>query len=321
MPNVFGNLDHLEGPGGNYAPVIGHPMDIGVAERNKLNLDFRYWDAATGQYSTIVIPLAREDGKLVEWSVTDDLGAAATTGRYEDLHRFKVPQLRQVSKLGPYFHDNSAETLEDAVDYFNSDDYNRSPDGRRLSDPPEPLGASCASRVPPHPVTSAARVATLEIVAEEAFYSIAYADDVCLFVPRAPPQPEMTGALQRAVETLHTRTNRRAGLFLLVPADAPSPAGGDRESATRHFRAMQSDLALCAAVLEGSGFVAAAKRSLVLHILGGMLGKMPVKVFGELRDAATWLSQEARPREVRAPEAFDLMRFARRLRDRISLDG
>jgi cytochrome c peroxidase len=131
MPNVFGNLDHLEGPGGNYAPVIGHPMDIGVAERNKLDLDFRFYDATTGQYSTIVIPLAREDGQMIQWSVTDDLGTAATTGRYEDLHRFKVPQLREVSKLGPYFHDNSAETLEEAVDYFNSDDYNNSPDGRR----------------------------------------------------------------------------------------------------------------------------------------------------------------------------------------------
>lgn len=161
---------------------------------------------------------------------------------------------------------------------------------------------------------------SLEIIAEDPLYSIAYSDDVCLFVPRAPPQPEMTGALQRAVESRHERTNRKQALFLLVPADAPSPAGGDRQSATRHFSMMQSDLAICAAVLEGSGFVAAAKRSLVLHILTGMLGKMPVKVFGELRDAAVWLSEQAPAREVRCPQAFDVMRYARRLRDNVSLD-
>ncbi|HWE29468.1 MAG TPA: hypothetical protein VHB97_15770 [Polyangia bacterium] len=130
MPNVFGNLDHQEGPGPNYAPVIGHAMDIGVAERNKLGLDVRFYDNTTGAYSTIVLPLAREDGAIINWPVTDDVGTAATTGRFEDLHRFKVPQLRMVSQLAPYFHDNSAATLEEAVDYFNSDDYNESPDGR-----------------------------------------------------------------------------------------------------------------------------------------------------------------------------------------------
>jgi cytochrome c peroxidase len=130
MPNVFGNLDHQEGAGPNYPPVYGHPMDIGVAQRNKHGLDFRAYDATTGQYSTIVLPLAREDGRMIMWSVTDDVGTAGTTGRYEDLHRFKVPQLRMVSKLAPYFHDNSAATLEEVVDYFNSDDYNGSADGR-----------------------------------------------------------------------------------------------------------------------------------------------------------------------------------------------
>ncbi|HWE29469.1 MAG TPA: hypothetical protein VHB97_15775 [Polyangia bacterium] len=162
---------------------------------------------------------------------------------------------------------------------------------------------------------------SFDIVAEDPFYSIAHADDVCLFVPRAPPHPDITGALQRAVESRHRQSQRKLALFLLVPANAPSPAGGDRESAARHFTMMKDDLALCAAVLEGSGFIAAAKRSLVLHILSGMLGKMPVKVFGDLHDAATWLCDQAPARTVRCPQAFDLIRFARRLRDKVSLDG
>lgn len=68
---------------------------------------------------------------MVNVTVVDDVGAAAATARYEDLHRFKVPQLRRIRDLGPYFHDNSAATLEDVVEYFNGDDYNRSVDGRR----------------------------------------------------------------------------------------------------------------------------------------------------------------------------------------------
>jgi cytochrome c peroxidase len=41
-----------------------------------------------------------------------------------------VPQLRNIASLAPYFHDNSAATLEEVVDYFNSDAYNQSVDGR-----------------------------------------------------------------------------------------------------------------------------------------------------------------------------------------------
>ena len=63
--------------------------------------------------------------------VVDDVGLAGATFRFEDLHKFKVPQLRRVAQLGPFFHDNSAATLAEVVDYFNGDSYNQSVDGRR----------------------------------------------------------------------------------------------------------------------------------------------------------------------------------------------
>ena len=130
MPKVFGNRDHVNGPTPNFPTLYGHTFDIGVAQRNKHYLDFRYFYAATGSLTPIVAPLVREDGAVIDVTVVDDIGAAAATGRYEDLHRFKVPQLRLIRMLGPYFHDNSAATLEEVVDYFNSEDYNQSVDGR-----------------------------------------------------------------------------------------------------------------------------------------------------------------------------------------------
>lgn len=44
-----------------------------------------------------------------------DLGRFNVTGRNEDRHRFRVPSLRNVALTAPYFHDGSAETLEQAV--------------------------------------------------------------------------------------------------------------------------------------------------------------------------------------------------------------
>ncbi len=45
-----------------------------------------------------------------------DMGRFNVTGREDDRHVFKVPGLRNVQSTGPYFHDGSLATLEQAVD-------------------------------------------------------------------------------------------------------------------------------------------------------------------------------------------------------------
>ncbi|HTA90867.1 MAG TPA: hypothetical protein VK745_14850 [Polyangiaceae bacterium] len=131
-PNVFSNRDHEDNAPLTTPPSYGHVMDVGVAQRNKFNLDVRRYDPTTHSRTTIVLPLVREDSSVVQYAVHDDIGEAAATGRFEDLHRFKVPQLRRISQMAPYFHDNSAASLADVVDYFDSDDYNNSADGSRF---------------------------------------------------------------------------------------------------------------------------------------------------------------------------------------------
>ena len=46
---------------------------------------------------------------------TEDYGRFNVTGRESDRFKFKVPSLRNVAKTAPYFHDGSAQTLEQAV--------------------------------------------------------------------------------------------------------------------------------------------------------------------------------------------------------------
>lgn len=47
-----------------------------------------------------------------------DLGRALVTKRKDDEGKFKTPSLRSVSTHPPYFHDGSAKTLEEAVDFM-----------------------------------------------------------------------------------------------------------------------------------------------------------------------------------------------------------
>jgi hypothetical protein len=138
-PNVFNNLANVEPLGDDtrppnfpsFAPAVARTFDVGVAERNRHGLRFTHDDGG-GRFSPVVIPLANEDGSTTLLTVTFDLGLGAITGRTEDVGRFKVPQLRGVKHNAPYFHDNSAFSLEEVVDYFNSNAYNRSKDGSKF---------------------------------------------------------------------------------------------------------------------------------------------------------------------------------------------
>lgn len=137
VPNVFNNLSNVDPLAGGrsnvnpaFAPSVARTFDIGVAERNFNNLRFTRY-AEDGTFHDIVVPLANENGSINYHRVTFDIGLAASTGRSADIGRFKVPQLRKIKDLGPYFHDNSAATLEDVIDYFDSPAYNFSRDGRR----------------------------------------------------------------------------------------------------------------------------------------------------------------------------------------------
>lgn len=54
-------------------------------------------------------------GLVNTWYDTSDRGRAAVTGNDSDAMFFKVPSLRNVEETWPYFHDGSAQRLEDAV--------------------------------------------------------------------------------------------------------------------------------------------------------------------------------------------------------------
>lgn len=59
-------------------------------------------------------------GTLMPFNHGDDLGLATVTGAEEDAYRFRVATWRNISLTAPYFHDGSAETLEEAIRIMGS---------------------------------------------------------------------------------------------------------------------------------------------------------------------------------------------------------
>jgi len=50
---------------------------------------------------------------------TTDPGRALITGKWADVGKFKGPVLRGLAARAPYFHNGSAQNLNDVVDFYN----------------------------------------------------------------------------------------------------------------------------------------------------------------------------------------------------------
>ena len=67
-----------------------------------------------------IFPDPNNPGKTVTVT-TPDPGRALVTGDVRDLNFFKIPTLWGVKNTAPYFHDNSAATLEELMDHYERD--------------------------------------------------------------------------------------------------------------------------------------------------------------------------------------------------------
>ena len=75
-------------------------------------------EANVPNFPMIRLAFKQPDGTIVE-TITPDPGRGAITGDLNDLNSFDTPSLRGVRHTAPYFHDNSAASLEDVIDHYN----------------------------------------------------------------------------------------------------------------------------------------------------------------------------------------------------------
>jgi cytochrome c peroxidase len=67
------------------------------------------------------MPLYTLGNKMTgELKQTTDPGRALITGKWQDIGKFKGPVLRGLAARAPYFHNGSAETLSDLVDFYDT---------------------------------------------------------------------------------------------------------------------------------------------------------------------------------------------------------
>jgi cytochrome c peroxidase len=85
---------------------VSLPLDIGIASEDRRTPDlplYTFRNKTTGETVT-----------------TTDPGRALITGKWQDMSKFKGPILRGLGARPPYFHNGSAATLDDVVDFYNT---------------------------------------------------------------------------------------------------------------------------------------------------------------------------------------------------------
>lgn len=80
-------------------------ISIGVSELNAAHNPVRHYVFTNGDNTTTDV-------------FSPDPGLALVTGRAEHANAFKTPSLWGAAKTAPYFHDNSAKTLEDVMNHY-----------------------------------------------------------------------------------------------------------------------------------------------------------------------------------------------------------
>ena len=107
LPSIAGTCGtcHDSPNVGNHSLPV--PLNIGVGDTDS-SLDVSYLPVFTLQNRT-----------TLEIKTTTDPGRALITGLWKDVGRLKGPILRGLASRAPYFHNGSAGSLDDVVNFYN----------------------------------------------------------------------------------------------------------------------------------------------------------------------------------------------------------
>jgi hypothetical protein len=89
---------------GNHS--VSMPLNIGLTDPSRRTPDLPLYTLQN-----------RTTGDTVQ---TTDPGRAMVTGKWKDIGKFKGPILRALAARPPYFHNGSAATLADAIDFYDT---------------------------------------------------------------------------------------------------------------------------------------------------------------------------------------------------------
>ncbi len=113
VPGVCGNCHNTPDVGTH---SLHGPVDIGVGDAAEAVATAPTLDKSGLPTFTLTCTTGPLAGTVY---VVTDPGRALISGQCKDIGRFKIPSLRGLAARAPYFHDGSARSLRDVVDFYD----------------------------------------------------------------------------------------------------------------------------------------------------------------------------------------------------------
>jgi hypothetical protein len=122
-------IDEVPGLNGRLGDPVSRPIETGTCSvchdtpnagnhSVPMALDIGVADASRRAPELPLYTLRRRaTGEILR---TTDPGRAMVTGKWDDIGKFKGPVLRALAARPPYFHDGSAATLRDLIDFYDA---------------------------------------------------------------------------------------------------------------------------------------------------------------------------------------------------------
>jgi len=153
-----------------------------------------------------------------------------------------------------------------------------------------------------------------DVLIERPDLALAHCEQVCIAIPRGHASVDMVREIRHGLEALARRFDDKGIALLFIVAETSStPNGAARDAAGEMFDAVRPYLRVLSAQMEGSGFAAAAKRSVFTWATSKMLGKTPVKTFARLAEATAFLETKCSELRMPCPSRETLEAVVRRI--------
>jgi hypothetical protein len=157
---------------------------------------------------------------------------------------------------------------------------------------------------------------TLHMLHMDPLHCIAMFHDLLLSISRGEPSLHFLQLAGRLIREQAERWPDKIGVMIVISADAPAPSEEARAHVRKAYPEFSRMLAGMVRVIEGEGFIAAAKRSAVAIIDLAMRLQCPTKVMGNVHEAGMWIMRQMGPADHRRYTALDIVAAVRELRAR-----
>jgi hypothetical protein len=131
----------------------------------------------------------------------------------------------------------------------------------------------------------------------------------------ADPSIAYIDGFNRTIQEIVRQSGRKVGMMVVIHADAKPPTDEVRRHIVRTARGFAPHVAAFAHVVEGEGFLAAAKRAAMTLLMSTARFGFPLKVFSNVREAMPWLLTTVGsefPEQVRADQLSTMVDELRR---------